>query len=523
MQRNYGEIQRFSVILLPWLYLFLSVEPYFADASFNSFQSATLMNVRSDFTTETLANVSTPRSSTSTALKSATSKGKKTPAAGKPDIATVSVITLGCSKNTADSETLMGMIQAHGMTFTDARSADAVIINTCGFIDRAKEESIETIWSAIKQKEELAGEGKAQKLIVAGCLSQRYGDELQKEMTGVDHFFGESDFENVVKSLTPNFKYNLLGERVLTTPPHFAYMKISEGCDNPCSFCAIPLMRGKHKSRSPEQLVEETRFLVGKGVKELILIAQDLTDYGRDLMGQRSLADLLRRLSDVQGVEWLRLMYAFPSKFPKDILPVIAERSNIAKYLDMPLQHASTNVLKSMRRGITRNTTERLLDEIREAVPGIALRTTFIAGYPSETESDVDELCEFVEQQRFDRVGVFEYSQEDDTYAYILGDPIAPEVKQERAQRVMAIQREISLEKNEARIGQRVKVLIDQAYTDEQGNVEYQGRTEADAPEVDNEIFLTSPKPEKRIRTGDFVWAEIHDAAEYDLFGTVVD
>jgi ribosomal protein S12 methylthiotransferase len=372
----------------------------------------------------------------------------------------------------------------------------------------------------MKQKQELAAEGFSQKLIVAGCLSQRYGEELQKEMTDVDHFFGESDFENVVKSLTPNFKYNLLGERVLTTSPHYAYLKISEGCDNPCSFCAIPIIRGGHRSRPMEKLVEEAKFLVGKGVKEIILIGQDLTDYGRDLTGSRSLADLLRHLSDVDGVEWLRLMYAFPSKFPKDILPVIAERSNICKYLDMPLQHASTNVLKSMRRGITRNTTENLLDEIRTAVPDIALRTTFIAGYPSETEADFAELCEFVEKQRFDRVGIFEYSQEDDTYSYILGDPIAAEVKQERAAQVMAIQREISLEKNEAKVGKTIKVLIDQTFTDEQGRIEYQGRSEADAPEVDNEIFVQSQQP---LETGDFVNVSIYDASEYDLFGEVLE
>lgn len=445
----------------------------------------------------------------------------KTSASSQPttDIQTVSVITLGCSKNTTDSEILMGMIQAHGMNFVAAREADAVIINTCGFIDKAKEESIETIFEAIRQKEELAGEGKAQKLIVAGCLSQRYGEDLRKEMPQVDHFFGESDFENVVKSLTPNFKYSLLGERVLTTPPHFSYLKISEGCDNPCSFCAIPLIRGSHRSRPPEKLVEEATFLVSKGVKEIVLIAQDLTDYGRDLTGKRGLADLLRSLSDIPNLEWLRLMYAFPSKFPTDILPVIAERPNICKYLDMPLQHASTNVLKSMRRGITRNTTEKLLDEIRDAVTDIALRSTFICGYPSETEADFQELCDFVQEQRFDRVGVFEYSQEDDTYSYILGDPIPAEVKQERTAHLMAIQREISLEKNEAKVGKRFKVLIDQTFTDENGNLEYQGRTESDAPEVDNEVFVKSATP---LQTGDFVVADIYDAAEYDLFGEAV-
>jgi ribosomal protein S12 methylthiotransferase len=460
-------------------------------------------------------HVTTTPKKTRTAASAATAKGSA--------VSTVSVITLGCSKNTTDSETLMGMIEAHGMNFTDARSADAVIINTCGFIDRAKEESIQTIFSAIKQKQELAAQGKQQRLIVAGCLSERYGDDLRKEMPEVDHFFGESDFENVVKSLTPNFKYNLLGElsqlRHLTTPPHFAYLKISEGCDNPCSFCAIPLMRGKHKSRTPESIIEETTFLVRKGVKEIILIAQDLTNYGHDLVGKRSLADLLKRLSDVDGLQWLRLMYAFPSKFPHDILPVIAERSNICKYLDMPLQHASTNVLKSMRRGITRNTTERLLGEIRSTVPNIALRTTFIVGYPSETQADFDELADFVATQRFDRLGVFEYSQEDDTYSYILGDPIAAEVKQERSRHLMDIQREISLEKNEQKVGTHIRILIDQAYTTEDGSVEYQGRSETDAPEVDNEVFVTSERP---LSTGDFVLAEIHDAADYDIFGEVI-
>ncbi|MCS6807366.1 MAG: 30S ribosomal protein S12 methylthiotransferase RimO [Bacteroidota bacterium] len=433
-------------------------------------------------------------------------------------INTVAVITLGCSKNTTDSEVLMGMIQAHGMSFAPAREADAVIINTCGFIDRAKEESIETIFEAIRQKEELATEGKSQTLIVAGCLSQRYGDELRKEMPQVDHFFGESAFEHIVKALTPNFKYSLLGERVLTTAPHYAYLKISEGCDNPCSFCAIPLIRGRHRSRPPEQLVEEAQFLVARGVKEIILIAQDSTDYGRDLTGKRTLADLLQRLSDIDGIQWLRLMYAFPSKFPQDILPVIAERPNICKYLDIPLQHASTRVLKSMRRGITRSTTERLLQHIRDTVPGIALRTTFIVGYPSETEADFQELCDFVREQQFDRVGVFEYSQEDDTYAYILGDPIPADVKRERAAELMAIQRTISLEKNEAKIGSCLSVLIDQVLSNDDGTTEYQGRSEADAPEVDNEVFLTSSLP---LRVGEFVQAKIYDAAEYDLFGEV--
>jgi ribosomal protein S12 methylthiotransferase len=425
-------------------------------------------------------------------------------------ISSVSVITLGCSKNTADSEYLMGAIKAHNLDLVAPEEADAVIVNTCGFIEKAKEESIETIFEATKLKTE----GNLKKLIVAGCLSQRYGKELAEEMPEVDHFFGESDFENILKTLTPNFKYQLLGERILTTPSHYAYLKISEGCDNPCSFCAIPLMRGGHRTKPKEDVIAEAQSLVRQGVKELILIAQDLTYYGLDTYGERALADLLRAVSDVQGVEWIRLMYAFPAKFPKDILPVIAERDNICKYMDMPLQHASTDVLKSMRRGITRNTLENLIGEIRDTVPNIALRTTFITGYPSETQKDFEELCSFVETMKFDRVGCFEYSLEDNTYAYILGDPIPQEVKQERAQTIMDIQRGISLEKNEAKIGKQLKVLIDDV-----ASGEFQGRTEADAPEVDNEVFVRSSE---MLKPGDMIIAEITDASEYDIFGEFV-
>lgn len=434
----------------------------------------------------------------------------KSSRSSRPDIEKVSVITLGCSKNTVDSEQLMGRIQAHNLLLSEPGEADALIINTCGFIDKAKEESINTILEGVRMRED----GQLKKLIVAGCLSERYGDDLRMEIPEVDHYFGTMDFDNILKTLTPDPKYALLGERVLTTPKHFAYMKISEGCDNPCSFCAIPLMRGAHRSRSMEDLVLEAHSLVRRGVKEIVLIAQDLTCYGLDLYGSRSLADLLKRLSDVEGVEWIRLMYAYPSKFPRDILPVIAERSNIAKYLDMPLQHASTAVLKSMRRGITRRTTEDLLDHIRQTVPGITLRTTFIIGYPSETEADFQELCDFVSQQQFDRMGVFEYSQEDDTYAHILGDPIAVEVKEQRRTDIMEIQRAISLQKNEAKIGSQVKVLIEESF-----DSEYQGRTEADAPEVDNEIFVRS---DEQLSGGDFVLAEVVDAAEFDVFGQFI-
>lgn len=431
----------------------------------------------------------------------------KTDRASFSAIQKVSVITLGCSKNTVDSENLMGRIEAHNMQLSEPDQADALIINTCGFIDKAKEESINTILEGVKMREG----GSLKKLIVAGCLSERYGDDLKAEIPEVDHFFGTTDFDNILKVLTPDLRYNLIGERVLTTPKHYAYMKISEGCDNPCSFCAIPIMRGKHRSRPMEELVAEAVALVRRGVKELVLIAQDLTCYGLDIYGKRSLDELLRRLSDVEGVLWIRLMYAYPSKFPREILPVIAERSNIAKYLDMPLQHASTNMLKSMRRGITRRTTEDLLAHIRDTVPGITLRTTFIVGYPSETEADFEELCDFVQQQEFGRVGVFEYSQEDDTYAAILGDPIPAEIKQERSRQLMEIQREISLRKNTDLIGSVLPILIEEQY-----DGEYQGRSESDAPEVDNEVFVRSEEP---LVPGDVVLAEITDAAEFDIFG----
>lgn len=431
--------------------------------------------------------------------------------ATQPDApVSVSVITLGCSKNTVDSEILTGHLQANNMTLArTAAEADALIINTCGFIDAAKEESVNTILEAA----ELKKRGSLQTLIVAGCLSERYGGELAQEIPEVDHFFGTEAYANILKALSPNLKYTLLGERKLSTPRHFAYLKISEGCDHPCSFCAIPIMRGKHRSKPEGEIVREMESLVQQGVKEFVVVAQDLTYYGMDAGGKRTLADLLKRMSDVEGAEWIRLMYAYPAKFPRDILPVIAERPNICKYLDMPMQHASTEVLKSMRRGITRRATEELVAEIRAAVPEITLRSTFIVGYPNETERDFAELCGFVQEIRLDRMGVFTYSQEDDTYADILGDPIPAEVKEERRAAVMEIQREISREKNMAKIGTMQKVLIDGAV-----GGEYQGRTEADAPEVDNEVFIRSEKP---LNTGDFITVEIEDAAEFDLFATL--
>ncbi|MFZ4567445.1 MAG: 30S ribosomal protein S12 methylthiotransferase RimO [Bacteroidota bacterium] len=423
----------------------------------------------------------------------------------------VSVITLGCSKNTVDSEVLSGHLKAAHLELTDdPKKASSIIINTCGFIDLAKEESVNTILEAAALKRK----GKIQTLIVAGCLSERYGEDLRKEIPEVDHFFGTEAYGNILKVLSPDLKYALMGERVLSTPKHYAYIKISEGCDNPCSFCAIPLMRGKHRSKQVEDIVREAQALTRQGVKEIILVAQDSTAYGLDIYGKRSLDVLLRALSDVSGAEWIRLMYAYPTKFPKEILPVIAERDNICSYIDMPLQHISTNVLKSMRRGITRRATEELIHIIKDTVPDITLRTTFIVGYPGETEEDFAELCEFVSNGFIDRVGVFTYSQEDDTYAYILGDPIAQEVKDERRTILMDIQKGLSLQRNQTLIGKHIKAIVEQEI-----NGEYQCRTESDAPEVDNELYVRS---EQKLSIGDFITVEIDDTAEFDLFGHTI-
>ncbi len=422
----------------------------------------------------------------------------------------VHIVTLGCSKNTVDSEVLAGQLHANSLELAaTVEEADTLVINTCGFIDAAKEESIQAILEAA----ELKRQGSLQRLVVAGCLSERYGSDLREEIPEVDHVFGTEAYEQIIKALSPDLKYSLLGERILSTPKHYAYMKISEGCDHPCAFCAIPIMRGTHRSTPIPTLVAQAQSLVRQGVKELVLVAQDSTYYGMDTEGRRMLPDLLRALSDESGASWIRLMYAYPAKFPTDILSVIRERSNIATYLDMPLQHASTEVLKNMRRGITRRTTEELLDQIRTEVPGVTLRSTFIVGYPSETDADVDELADFVATQKFDRLGVFQYSQEDDTYAYILGDPISAEVKQERMQRIMEIQRDISLEKNQQKIGSVQRVLIEEVVEHE-----YRGRTEADAPEVDNDVYVRSEQP---LQPGSFVDVVIDDAAEFDLFGHI--
>lgn len=419
----------------------------------------------------------------------------------------VAILTLGCSKNVVDSETMAGYINStHHQLVAEAEQADSLIINTCGFIDLAKEESIQAILSAV----ELKKSGRLKELIVAGCLSERYAESLKQEIPEVDHFFGTEAYGSILKALSPDLKYSLLGERVLSSAKHYAYIKISEGCDNPCSFCAIPLMRGGHKSKPIEKIIAEVTSLVRQGVKEFVLVAQDLTYYGLDLYGKRRLDDLLKHIADVPGVVWLRCMYAYPAKFPREILSVIRERENICKYIDMPLQHISTDVLKSMRRGITRRATEELIGVIRQEVPGIALRTTFIIGYPNETESAFQELCEFVEETKFDRMGVFLYSQEDDTYAHILGDSVPADVKEFRREKVMEIQREISSKKNAELVGTVQRVIID-----DEINGEFLGRTEHSAPEVDNEVYI---KSSRALAVGDFVDVEIDDSSDFELY-----
>lgn len=426
----------------------------------------------------------------------------------------VNIVTLGCSKNLVDSEVLLAQLRGNGMdaTHEEAQSeANVVVINTCGFIDQAKEESINTIldYSARKQ------EGGVEKVFVTGCLSQRYKDDLKEEIPEVDGWFGTMDMPALVETLGADYKNELLGERQLTSDGHYAYLKIAEGCNRPCSFCAIPLMRGKHKSRSIDFLVNEAKFLVAKGVKEVMLIAQDLTYYGLDLYGERKLADLLRALSDVEGLEWIRLHYAYPSGFPLDVLEVMVERPNICNYLDIPLQHISTNVLKHMRRGINRQRTEALIAKIREMVPGIAIRTTLLVGHPGETEEDHAELLDFIAKARLDRIGVFTYSHEENTHAGDTMEDIIPqEIKQKRCDEVMEIQQDISLEINRTRIGHTLKVLIDRV----EGK-HWVGRSEFDSPEVDNEVIVHSDKP---LYVGQFYDVKIEDALEYDLIGKAV-
>jgi ribosomal protein S12 methylthiotransferase len=425
----------------------------------------------------------------------------------------ITIITLGCAKNQVDSEALWSQLEGNNLEVTSVISdASIAVINTCGFIDEAKKQSVDTILEAIKSKKE----GKLEKVIVMGCLSERYPNDLAKEIPEVDRFFGSNDVPMIVSELGGNYKYELLGDRQLSTPQYSAYLKISEGCDNPCSFCAIPLMRGVHRSKPVGEVMDEVMKLVGKGVKELIVIGQDTTFYGLDLYGQRKLGSLLDSLANVKELEWVRLMYAYPAKFPLDILRVFQENPKICRYLDMPIQHASDNVLKSMRRGITRRATESLIESIRAAVPDIALRTTLITGYPNETERDVEELIEFIKAVRFDRLGVFTYSQEDGTGAFDLGDPIPHDEKEARRARVMDVQKEISRERNEERIGKTARAVVERC---EDGT--HVGRTMWDAPEIDNEIFIT-PANERHLSVGEFVDVLVTDAAEFDLYGETV-
>jgi ribosomal protein S12 methylthiotransferase len=425
----------------------------------------------------------------------------------------VNVVTLGCSKNLVDSEVLLTQLKGNGIDATHESAKDdanVVVINTCGFIDNAKQESIDTILRYVDAKEE----GIVEKVYVTGCLSQRYKDDLEKEIPQVDAWFGTRDLSRLLKQLNANYKHELVGERILTNPAHFAYLKISEGCDRPCSFCAIPLMRGKHVSRPIEELVKEAKNLARAGTKELLLIAQDSTYYGLDIYKKRQLAELLKHLSDVEGIDWIRLHYAFPSGFPLDVLDVMAGRPNICNYLDIPLQHGSTRMLQLMRRGITREKTEDLLATIRAKVPGIAIRTTLIAGHAGETEADFADMMDFVQKSRFDRLGVFTYSHEENTHAYTLDDNVPGEVKQERADALMAAQEAISLELNQAKVGQVLNVLVDRK---EAGR--YIGRTEHDSPEVDNEVLIEG---DGYLRVGDFVNVRIEDATEFDLMGKAV-
>lgn len=420
----------------------------------------------------------------------------------------VNIITLGCSKNLVDSEFLLGELKARGMEVMHESNEDAdyIIINTCGFIGDAKEESIDTILQYAEAKKD----GKFEKLFVTGCLSQRYASSLKKEIHEVDGFYGTEDIPAILKDLGFDPKKDLIGERFISTPSHYAYLKISEGCDRNCSFCAIPLIRGKHKSRSIDSLVKEAEFLVSKGVKELILIAQDLTWYGKDLYKEQKLAELLERLSDVEGLEWIRLHYAYPASFPMDVLEIMRERDNICNYLDIPLQHISDPLLKSMKRAIGAADSRKLIKKIREKVPGIALRTTMLVGYPGETEENFRELLDFVKESRFERLGVFTYSPEEGTSSFDLHDDVPEEVKQQRMEELLEIQQAISLELNEEKIGNTYKVIID----GREGDVTT-ARTEVDSPEVDNEVILR----DSSLKPGEFHNIKIVSASEFDLTG----
>ncbi|WP_421808949.1 30S ribosomal protein S12 methylthiotransferase RimO [Flagellimonas sp.] len=420
----------------------------------------------------------------------------------------INVVTLGCSKNVYDSEVLMGQLRANNKEVVHEEEGNVVVINTCGFIANAKEESVNTILEYVQKKEA----GAVDKVFVTGCLSERYKPDLEKEIPNVDEYFGTSDLPNLLKALGADYKHELLGERLTTTPKNYAYLKIAEGCDRPCSFCAIPLMRGKHKSTPIEALVVEAEKLAAKGVKELILIAQDLTYYGLDLYKKRNLAELLQALVKVEGIEWIRLHYAFPTGFPMDVLEVMRNESKVCNYIDIPLQHISDAILKSMRRGTTQAKTTKLLLDFREAVPGMTIRTTLIVGYPGETEADFEILKNWVRKMRFERLGCFTYSHEENTHAYSLEDDVPEEIKQQRANEIMEIQSQISWELNQEKIGKTFRCIIDR----KEGNY-FVGRTEHDSPDVDNEVLIDAAQ--HYVKVGEFVDIEITDASDFDLYG----
>jgi ribosomal protein S12 methylthiotransferase len=427
----------------------------------------------------------------------------------------VNVVTLGCSKNLVDSEVLMGQLKANNFSVEHESKDDdhnIVIINTCGFVESAKQESIDTILRYVDAK----NDGLIEKVYVTGCLSERYKKDLEKEIPEVDAYFGTRELPKILKTLKADYKHELVGERLLTTPQHYAYFKISEGCDRPCSFCAIPIMRGGHISVPKEDLVERAKTLAKNGTRELLLIAQDLTYYGLDIYKKRELADLVDRLSDVNGIEWIRLHYAFPSGFPMEVLDVMKQKSNVCNYLDMPLQHISDNMLKSMRRGITKQKTIDLVNAVRDKMPDIALRTTLIAGYPGETEKDHEEMLRWVEETKFERLGIFTYSHEENTHAFSLNDDVPEEIKKQRADAVMAIQQEISYSNNQKKIGQTFKTLFDRKEGDY-----FISRSEFDSPDVDNEILVKADN-ETYVRLGDFANVKITDASDFDLYGKLV-
>jgi ribosomal protein S12 methylthiotransferase len=423
----------------------------------------------------------------------------------------INVVTLGCSKNVYDSEVLMGQLRANDKDVVHEEEGNVVVINTCGFISNAKEESVNTILEYVKKKEA----GEVDKVFVTGCLSERYKPDLQKEIPDVDAYFGTSELPNLLKALGADYKHELIGERLTTTPKNYAYLKIAEGCDRPCSFCAIPIMRGKHRSKKIEDLVTESEKLAAKGVKELILIAQDLTYYGLDLYKKRNLAELLEALVKIEGIEWIRLHYAFPTGFPMDVLEVMKREPKVCNYIDIPLQHISDSILKSMRRGTTHAKTTKLLQDFRAAVPNMTIRTTLIVGYPGETEEDFQTLKKWVEEMRFERLGCFTYSHEENTHAYNLEDDVPEDVKQDRANQIMEIQSQISWELNQQKIGQTFRCIIDR----KEGN-HFVGRTEFDSPDVDNEVLIDAAK--HYLKQGEYANIKITEAADFDLYGEPV-